>query len=199
MEIVSGIVFIISRFLCIFTDLSDEMWLCVHVLTCRCTQKQCGSNKIVDTAHTGQALHKDITMKCMNSIGNNLIQMLYHEWTTSIGKQSNIIIGIRCINFLFVNVRRSSFPIILCGWLVLTLTGSYSRFTQDIVLGKSDTDFGASEVYQSRAHIGYVPGGNISVHHQVELHSRIARPNHNEWHKEWIIFIIKQCRGIEIH
>lgn len=55
------------------------------------------------------------------------------------------------------------------------LTGSYSRFTQDIVLGKSDTDFGASEVYQSRAHIGYVPGGNISVHHQVELHSRIAR------------------------
>lgn len=183
MEIVSGIVIIISRFLCIFTDLSDEMWLCVHVLTCRGTQKQCGSNKIVDTAHTGQALHKDITIKCMNSIG----------------KQSNIIIGIRCINFLFVNVRRSSFPIILCGWLVLTLTGSYSRFTQDIVLGQSDTDFGASEVYQSRAHIGYVPGGNISVHHQVELHSRIARPNHNEWHKKWIIFIIKQCRGIEIH
>lgn len=35
MEIVSGIVIIISRFFYIFIDLSDEMWLCVYVLICR--------------------------------------------------------------------------------------------------------------------------------------------------------------------
>lgn len=75
--------------------------------------------------------------------------------------------------------------------MVLTLTGSYSRFTQDVVLGQSDTDFGASEVYQSGAYIGYVPGGYVSVHHQVELHGRIARPNHNKWHKEWSYFYNK--------
>lgn len=55
---------------------------------------------------------------------------------------------------------------------------------QDIVFGKFDIDFGASEVYQSRVYIGYVFGGNIFVYYQVEFYSCIVRFNYNEWYKE---------------
>lgn len=99
------------------------------------------------------------------------------------------------INISFVNVHLSSFPIVLCGWLVLTLTSSYSRFPQDVVLGQSHTDFGPPEVYQGGAYIGYVPQGYIPVHHQVELHSRIARPNHDEWYKKFFYLYNKAARN----
>lgn len=68
--------------------------------------------------------------------------------------------------------------------MVFILIGFYSRFTQDVVFGQFDIDFGASEVYQSGVYIGYVFAGYVFVYYQVEFYGRIVRFNYNEWYKE---------------